>query len=48
LQDTSVAEAKKPVARAYVASLAPRVRSAAEVVLAANPAPLEAISVLLA
>jgi alkylation response protein AidB-like acyl-CoA dehydrogenase len=47
LRDTNVAEHKKPVARAYVASLAPKVRAAAEVVLASNPGPLEAISVLL-
>ena len=47
LRDTSVAEDKKPVARAYVASIAPKVRAAAEVVLAANPVPLEAIPVLL-
>jgi hypothetical protein len=47
LRDTNAAESKKPIARAYVASLAPRARSAAEVVLASNPVPLEAISVLL-
>jgi 3-(methylthio)propanoyl-CoA dehydrogenase len=47
LRDTSVAEHKKPLARAYVASLTPKVRAAAEVVLASNPAPLEAIAVLL-
>jgi hypothetical protein len=47
LRDTNAAEGKKPIARAYVASLAPRARSAAEVVLASNPVPLEAISVLL-
>ena len=48
LRDTTVAEQKKPVARAYVASIAPRVRSAAEVVLASDPVPLAAITVLLA
>ena len=48
LRDTTVAEHKKPVARAYVASAASKVRAAAEVVLAANPVPLEAIPVLLA
>jgi hypothetical protein len=48
LRDTTVAEGKKPVARTFVASLAPRVRAAAEVVLAANPVPLEAIPALLA
>ncbi len=47
LRDTNVAEHKKPIARAYVASLAPKARAAAEVVLASNPVPLEAISVLL-
>ncbi|HEY6058500.1 MAG TPA: Acyl-CoA dehydrogenase C-terminal domain-containing protein, partial [Candidatus Limnocylindrales bacterium] len=48
LRDTTMAEHKKPVARTYVASLAPKVRAAAEVVLASNPVPLEAIPVLLA
>jgi alkylation response protein AidB-like acyl-CoA dehydrogenase len=48
LRDTNVAEHKKPVARAYVASLAPRVRAAHEVVVAASPVPLEAIPILLA
>jgi hypothetical protein len=47
LRDTTVAEGKKPVARTFVASLASRVRAAAEVVLAANPVPLEAIPALL-
>ena len=47
LRDTNVAEHKKPVARTYVASLAPKVRAAAEVVLASNPVPLEAIPALL-
>ena len=48
LRDTLAAEDKKPIARAYVASITPRVRAAAEVVLASNPVPLEAIGVLLA
>ena len=48
LRDTTVAEHKKPVARAYVASLAPKVRAAHEIVTAADPVPLEAIPVLLA
>ena len=48
LRDTTVAERKKPVARTFIASLAPRVRAGAEVVLAANPVPLEAIPGLLA
>ena len=47
LRDTSAAEHKKPIARAYVASLTPKVRAAAEVVLASNPVPLETIAVLL-
>ena len=47
LRDTTVAEHKKPVTRTYLASLAPKVRAAAEVVLASNPVPLEAIPVLL-
>ncbi len=48
LRDTTVAEHKKPVARAYVAAAASKVRAAAEVVRAANPVPLEAIPILLA
>jgi alkylation response protein AidB-like acyl-CoA dehydrogenase len=48
LRDTTVAEHKKPVARAYVASAAPKVRSATDVVIGANPVPLEVIPVLLA
>ena len=47
LRDTNVLESKKPVARTYVASIAPRVRAAAEVVVAATPIPLEAIPLLL-
>jgi hypothetical protein len=47
LRDTIAAEHKKPVARAYVASIASKVRAAAEVVLAASPVPLEAFPVLL-
>ena len=47
LRDTNVAEHKKPVARTYVASLAPKARAAAEVVMASNPVPLEAIGILL-
>jgi alkylation response protein AidB-like acyl-CoA dehydrogenase len=47
LRDASAAEDKKPIARAYVASVAPRIRAAAEVVLASSPVPLEAIGVLL-
>jgi hypothetical protein len=47
LRDTSAAEDKKPIARAYVASITPKARAAAEVVLASNPVPLETIAVLL-
>lgn len=48
LRDAAVAEHKKTVARSYLASVAPRIRAAAEVVLASDPVPLEAIPVLLA
>ena len=47
LRDTGAADHKKPIARAYVASLTPKVRAAAEVVLASNTVPLESIAVLL-
>jgi len=47
LRDTSAAEDKKPIARAYVASITPKARAAAEVVLASSPVPLETIAVLL-
>ncbi len=47
LRDTSAAEDKKPIARAYVASITPKARAAAEVVLASNPVPLESIATLL-
>ena len=47
LRDTSATEGKKPIARAYVASITPKARAAAEVVLASNPVPLESIAVLL-
>jgi hypothetical protein len=47
LRDTAVLDAKKPVARAYIASVAPRIRASAEVVMASSPVPLEAIPVLL-
>jgi alkylation response protein AidB-like acyl-CoA dehydrogenase len=47
LRDTNVSESKKSVARAYVASIAPRLRAAAEIVTAANSVPLDAIPVLL-
>jgi hypothetical protein len=47
LRDTNVAEHKKPAARTYVASLVPKARAAADVVIASSPVPLEAITVLL-
>lgn len=47
LRDTNLAEDKKPIARVYLASIAPKARAAGEVVLASNPVPLEAIGVLL-
>ena len=47
LRDTSVLDAKKPTARTYIASVAPRLRAAGEIVTAANPVPLEAIPALL-
>ena len=47
LRDAAVAEHRKPVARAYVASLAPAIRAAGEVALAADAAPLAAIPALL-
>jgi alkylation response protein AidB-like acyl-CoA dehydrogenase len=47
LRDTAAAEAKKPVARTYIAAVAPKMRAAAEMVIGADPAPLEAAPVLL-
>jgi hypothetical protein len=47
LRDTNVLEAKKPVARAYVASIAPRLRASAEIVVNATSVPLDAIPLLL-
>jgi hypothetical protein len=48
LRDTNLLESKKSVARAYIASIAPRLRASGEVVMAANAVPLEAIGALLA
>jgi hypothetical protein len=48
LRDTTVLDAKKPIARAYIASVAPRIRASAEIVVASNPVPLAAIATLLA
>jgi hypothetical protein len=47
LRDTNVLESKKAVARTYIASVAPRLRASAGVVMAASPVPLEAIPALL-
>jgi alkylation response protein AidB-like acyl-CoA dehydrogenase len=47
LRDTNLLESKKSVARAYIASIAPRLRASAEVVVGANAVPLLAIPVLL-
>jgi alkylation response protein AidB-like acyl-CoA dehydrogenase len=47
LRDASIKEAKKPVCRTYVATVAPRLRASAEVVIGTNPTPLESIPALL-
>ena len=47
LRDTAILESKKPIARTYIAAVAPRLRASAEIVMATNPAPLEAIPLLL-
>jgi hypothetical protein len=48
LRDTNVLEEKKPIARSYIASIAPRLRAAAGVVVETNSVPLDAIGALLA
>jgi hypothetical protein len=48
LRDTNVNEAKKSIARSYIASIAPRLRAAAGVVTESISAPLDAIEALLA
>jgi alkylation response protein AidB-like acyl-CoA dehydrogenase len=48
LRDTNVLESKKSIARSYVASIAPRLRAAAGVVMDTNAVPLEAIAALMA
>jgi len=48
LRDTNKLESKKSIARSYVASVAPRLRAAAGIVMEANAVPLEAITALLA
>ncbi len=47
LRDTTILESKKPVARTYIAAVWPRMRSSADVVIASNPVPLDAIPALL-
>jgi hypothetical protein len=47
LRDTNFLESKKSIARAYVASISPRLRGAAETVAASNAVPLDAIAALL-
>ena len=47
LRDTNVKDAKKPIARTYIAAVAPKLRTAGAVVLGTNSAPLEAIPALL-
>jgi hypothetical protein len=47
LRDTNALDAKKPIARTYIASVLPRLRASGEVVLAASPVPLEAAAELL-
>jgi len=48
LRDTNTLESKKSIARAYVASIAPRLRAAAGIVTESNAVPLDAITALLA
>jgi alkylation response protein AidB-like acyl-CoA dehydrogenase len=48
LRDTNKLESKKSVARSYVASVAPRLRAAAGIVMETNAVPLDAIAALLA
>jgi alkylation response protein AidB-like acyl-CoA dehydrogenase len=48
LRDAIVADHKVPVVRTYLSSATPRIRAAAELVLASDPVPLEAIPTLLA
>jgi alkylation response protein AidB-like acyl-CoA dehydrogenase len=48
LRDTNVNEAKKSIARSYIASIAPRLRAAAGIVMETNAVPLDAIEALLA
>jgi hypothetical protein len=48
LRDTNKLESKKSIARSYVASVAPRLRAAAGIVMETNAVPLDAIAALLA
>jgi 3-(methylthio)propanoyl-CoA dehydrogenase len=48
LRDTNVNEDKKSIARSYIASIAPRLRAAAGIVMETNAVPLDAIAALLA
>jgi alkylation response protein AidB-like acyl-CoA dehydrogenase len=48
LRDTNVLESKKSIARSYIASITPRLRSAAGIVTESNVVPLDAITALLA
>jgi 3-(methylthio)propanoyl-CoA dehydrogenase len=47
LRDTAILDSKKPIARAYIANSAPRIRASAGVVVSANTVQLEAIAALL-
>ena len=47
LRDTTITDAKKPIARTYIAAASPRLRASAEIVLTTNSAPLDAIPALL-
>jgi hypothetical protein len=48
LRDTNILESKKSIARSYIASIAPRLRAAAGVVMETNAVPLDAIAALMA
>jgi alkylation response protein AidB-like acyl-CoA dehydrogenase len=48
LRDTNKLESKKSIARSYIASVAPRLRAAAGIVMETNSVPLDAIEALLA
>jgi alkylation response protein AidB-like acyl-CoA dehydrogenase len=47
LRDAAASESKKPVGRAYLAAIAPKIGAAGETILAGSSAPLDAIPVLL-